>query len=45
MAAAILLIKPGYLSDALGLVLLAIVAAAQRAPGGAKAAALGRAAE
>ena len=38
IVAAILLIKPGYASDAVGLVLLAAVVAAQRLPRGAKAA-------
>ena len=39
VVAAILLIKPGYVSDVIGLVLLAIVAFAQKAPLGAAAAA------
>jgi TRAP transporter 4TM/12TM fusion protein len=45
IVAAILLIKPGYASDAVGLVLLAAVVAAQRSPRGAKTAALERAAK
>ena len=45
IAAAILLIKPGYASDALGLALLALVAVAQRLPREAKPAPLGRAAK